>query len=67
MKDYAREILRLQRIAIIDMCKDAYPDSIEVSYIGSKTRCLVNKNIVEKLIEEGVIKRVGSSQLRLNR
>lgn len=66
MKDYGREILRLQRLAIIDMCKEAYPNSVEVSYIGLKTHCLVNKNIVEKLIEEGIIERVGSSQLRLN-
>ena len=66
MKDYVKEILRLQRQAIIDMCKDVYPDSVEVSYIGLKTHCLVNKNIVEELIEEGVIKRIGSSRLQFN-
>lgn len=66
MKDYAKEILRLQRQAIIDMCKDTYPDSVEVSYIGLKTHYLVNKNIVKKLIEEGVIKRIGSSRLQFN-
>lgn len=55
MKDYAKEVLKMQRQAIIDICKEAYPDSVDTSVIALRTHILVNRNIVENLISDGVI------------
>lgn len=55
MRDYAKEVLKLQRQAIIDMCKEAYPDAVDIALIGLRTHVLCNKNIVENLVNDGII------------
>lgn len=44
-----------QRQRIIELCKERYPDSVDVSEIGMKTGWKINKNIVNDLISDGTL------------
>lgn len=51
----AKELIKEQKQRIIELCKERYPDSLDVAEIGMRTGWKINKSIVDELISEGII------------
>lgn len=55
MNSRTKELVEEQRQRIIELCKERYPDSVDVSEIGMRTGWKINKNIVDDLIDDGTL------------
>lgn len=55
MSSRSDKAIQEQRQRIIELCKERYPDSVDVSEIGMRTGWKINKNIVDDLISDGTL------------
>lgn len=55
MNSRSKELIEEQKQRIINLCKERYPDSVDVGEIGMRTGWKINKNIIDDLISDGII------------
>lgn len=66
MTEHGKSLIEAQKQLIIDMCKERYPDSIDVSEIGMRTGWKVNKLIIDELVDDGIIEWNDITTIKLN-
>ena len=61
-----KEVVEAQKQLIIDLCKERYPDSLDVSEIGMRTGWKINKLLIDDLVNDGIIKWDDLTTIKLN-
>ena len=61
-----KEIIEAQKQLIIELCKEKYPDSLDVSEIGIRTGWKINKLLIDDLVNDGVIEWDDLTTIKLN-
>lgn len=66
MDKRGKEVIEAQKQLIIELCKEKYPDSLDVSEIGMRTRWKINKLLIDDLVNDGVIEWDDLTTIKLN-
>lgn len=66
MTEHGKSLIEAQKQLIIDMCKERYPDSIDVSEIGMRTGWKINKLIIDDLVDDGIVEWDNITTIKLN-
>ncbi len=66
MTEHGKSLIEAQKQLIIDMCKERYPDSIDVSEIGMRTGWKINKLIIDELVDDGIVEWNDITTIKLN-
>ena len=61
-----KEILEAQKQLIVELCKETYPDSLDVSEIGMRTGWKINKLLIDDLVNDGIIEWDDLTSIKLN-
>jgi len=65
MNSKCEELIEGQKQRIIDLCKERYPDSMDVAEIGMRTGWKINKQIVDDLVNDGIIEWDDMTRIRI--
>ena len=66
MNNRGKETLEAQKQLIIELCKERYPDSLDVSEIGMRTGWKINKLLIDDLVNDGIIEWDDLTTIKLN-
>ena len=55
MDKRGKEAVEAQKQLIVELCKEAYPDSLDVSEIGMRTGWKINKLLIDDLVNDGIV------------
>lgn len=66
MNNGGKEAIEAQKKLIIELCKEAYPDSLDVSEIGMRTGWKINKLLIDDLVNDGIIEWDDLTTIKLN-
>lgn len=66
MNNRGKEAVEAQKQLIIELCKERYPDSLDVSEIGMRTRWKINKLLIDDLVNDGIIEWDDLATIKLN-
>ena len=66
MDKRGKEAVKAQKQLIIELCKEAYPDSLDVSEIGMRTGWKINKLLIDDLVNDGTIEWDDLTTIKLN-
>lgn len=66
MTEHGKSLVEAQKQLIIDMCKERYPDSMDISEIGMRTGWKINKLIIDELVDDGIIEWNDITTIKLN-
>ena len=50
-----KEVIEAQKQLIIELCKERYPNSLDVSEIGIRTGWKINKLLIDDLVNDGIV------------
>lgn len=50
-----KEAIEAQKQLIIELCKERYPNSLDVSEIGIRTGWKINKLLIDDLVNDGIV------------
>ena len=66
MNNRGKEAIEAQKKLIIELCKETYPDSLDVSEIGMRTGWKINKLLIDDLVNDGIIEWDDLTTIKLN-
>lgn len=66
MNNRGKETLEAQKQLIVELCKERYPDSLDVSEIGMRTGWKINKLLIDDLVNDGIIEWDDLTTIKLN-
>ena len=66
MNNRGKETLEAQKQLIVELCKERYPDSLDVSEIGMRTGWKINKLLIDDLVNDGIIEWDDLTSIKLN-
>ena len=66
MDKRGKEAIEAQKQLIVELCKERYPDSLDVSEIGMRTGCKINKLLIDDLVNDGIIEWDDLTSIKLN-
>ena len=66
MNNRGKEVVETQKQLIIELCKERYPDSLDVSEIGMRTGWKINKLLIDDLVNDGIIEWDDLTSIKLN-
>ena len=66
MNNRGKETVEAQKQLIIELCKERYPDSLDVSEIGMRTGWKINKLLIDDLVNDGIIEWDDLTTIKLN-
>ena len=66
MDKRGKEAIESQKQLIVELCKERYPDSLDVSEIGMRTGWKINKLLIDDLINDGIIEWDDLTTIKLN-
>lgn len=66
MDKRGKEAVEAQKQLIIELCKETYPDSLDVSEIGIRTGWKINKILIDDLVNDGIIEWDDLTTIKLN-
>ena len=66
MNNRGKEFVEAQKQLIIELCKERYPDSLDVSEIGIRTGWKINKLLIDDLVNDGIIEWDDLTTIKLN-
>ena len=66
MNNRGKEVVEAQKQLIVELCKERYPDSLDVSEIGMRTGWKINKLLIDDLVNDGIIKWDDLTTIKLN-
>lgn len=66
MDNRGKEAVEAQKQLIIELCKERYPDSLDVSEIGMRTGWKTNKLLIDDLVNDGIIEWDDLTTIKLN-
>ena len=66
MDKRGKETLEAQKQLIVELCKERYPDSLDVSEIGIRTGWKINKLLIDDLVNDGIIEWDDLTTIKLN-
>lgn len=55
MNSRSEKLIEEQKQRIVELCKERYPDSVDVFEIEMRTGWKINKNILDGLIDDGIL------------
>lgn len=58
----AKEVVEAQKSRILELCKEAYPDSVSLQEIVMKTNFKLNKIPIDEMIRDGSVEYVDCHQ-----
>lgn len=56
MNNIGKEAVEAQKQLIVELCKERYPNSLDVSEIGIRTGWKINKLLIDDLVNDGIVK-----------
>ena len=66
MNNRGKEALEAQKQLIVELCKERYPESLDVSEIGMRTGWKINKLLIDYLVNDGIIEWDDLTTIKLN-
>lgn len=66
MDKRGKEVIEVQKQLIVELCKERYPDSLDVSEIGMRTGWKINKLLIDDLVNDGIIEWDDLTSIKLN-
>ena len=66
MNNRGKEVLEAQKQLIVELCKERYPESLDVSEIGMRTGWKINKLLIDYLVNDGIIEWDDLTTIKLN-
>ena len=66
MNNRGKETLEAQKQLIVELCKERYPGSLDVSEIGMRTGWKINKLLIDDLVNDGIIEWDDLTSIKLN-
>lgn len=66
MDKRGKEVIEAQKQLIIELCKEKYPDSLDVSEIGIRTGWKINKILIDDLVNDGIVEWDDLTTIKLN-
>ena len=66
MNNRGKETVEAQKQLIVELCKERYPDSLDVSEIGMRTGWKINKLLIDDLVNDGIIEWDDLTTIKLN-
>ncbi len=66
MDKRGKEAVEAQKQLIVELCKEIYPDSLDVSEIGMRTGWKINKLLIDDLVNDGIIEWDDLTSIKLN-
>lgn len=66
MDKRGKEAIEEQKQLIVELCKERYPDSLNVSEIGMRTGWKINKLFIDDLVNDGIIEWDDLTTIKLN-
>ena len=66
MDKRGKEAREAQKQLIVELCKERYPDSLDVSEIGMRTGWKINKLLIDDLVNDGIIEWDDLTTIKLN-
>lgn len=66
MNNRGKEAVEAQKQLIIELCKERYPDSLDVSEIGMRTGWKINKLLIDDLVNDSIIEWDDLTTIKLN-
>lgn len=66
MDKRGKEAIEEQKQLIVELCKERYPESLDVSEIGMRTGWKINKLLIDDLVNDGIIKWDDLTTIKLN-
>ena len=66
MDKRGKEAVEAQKQLIIELCKERYPDNLDVSEIGMRTGWKINKLLIDDLVNDGIIEWDDLTTIKLN-
>ena len=66
MDKRGKKAIESQKQLIAELCKERYPDSLDVSEIGMRTGWKINKLLIDDLINDGIIEWDDLTTIKLN-
>ena len=55
MNNIGKEAVEAQKQLIIELCKERYPNSLDISEIGIRTGWKINKLLIDDLVNDGIV------------
>ena len=66
MNNRGKEAVEAQKQLIVELCKERYPDGLDVSEIGMRTGWKINKLLIDDLVNDGIIEWDDLTTIKLN-
>lgn len=66
MDKRGKEAIEAQKQLIVELCKERYPESLDVSEIGIRTWWKINKLLIDDLVNDGIIEWDDLTRIKLN-
>ena len=66
MNNRGKEAVEAQKQLIVELCKERYPDSLDVSEIGMRTGWKINKLLIDDLVNDSIIEWDDLTTIKLN-
>ena len=66
MDKRGKEAIEEQKQLIVELCKERYPESLDVSEIGMRTGWKINKLLIDDLVNDGIIEWNDLATIKLN-
>ena len=66
MDKRGKEAIEAQKQFIVELCKERYPESLDVSEIGMRTGWKINKLLIDDLVNDGIIEWDDLTSIKLN-
>lgn len=66
MDKRGKEAVEAQKQLIIELCKERYPESLDVSEIVMRTGWKINKLLIDDLVNDGIIEWDDLTTIKLN-
>lgn len=66
MNNRGKEVVEAQKQLIVELCKERYPGSLDVSEIGMRTGWKINKLLIDDLVNDGIIEWDDLTTIKLN-
>lgn len=55
MNNIGKEAVEAQKQLIVELCKERYPNSLDISEIGIRTGWKINKLLIDDLVNDGIV------------
>lgn len=66
MDKRGKEAIEAQKQLIVELCKERYPGSLDVSEIRMRTGWKINKLLIDDLVNDGIIEWDDLTSIKLN-